>query len=85
MSSGVLGAIGNTPLIELKSLSALLGRRILVKAEHMNPGGSIKDRAALNIVNEFERQGVLVPRDRRAPGAPPGVIVEATGGNTGSA
>ena len=83
VSASVLDTIGNTPLIELKSLSALLGRRILAKAEFLNPGGSIKDRAALSIIDEFEKQGLLVPKNRRAPGTPPGIIVEATGGNTG--
>ena len=83
VAAGILDTIGNTPLIELRSLSALLGRRILAKAEHLNPGGSVKDRAALRIVDEFERKGQLVPRSRRAPGAPAGIIVEATGGNTG--
>ena len=83
IASGVLEAIGNTPLIEIRSLSAMLGRRIFAKAEHMNPGGSVKDRAALRIIDEFERQGLLVPRSRRQPNALPGVIVEATGGNTG--
>jgi cysteine synthase A len=83
VATGILDAIGDTPLIELKTIGAALGCRILAKAEHMNPGGSVKDRAALRIVDEFERQGLLVPRNRRAAGHPVGTIVEATGGNTG--
>lgn len=83
VSEGVLEAIGNTPLIELKSLSAATGCRILAKAEHMNPGGSVKDRPARNIVLEAERAGRLKPRHLRAPGEPAGTIVEGTGGNTG--
>jgi cysteine synthase len=83
VSDGVLESIGNTPLIELRSVGSQLGCRILAKAEHMNPGGSIKDRAALSIVNELEKQGRLVPRSRRASGDAAGTIVEATGGNTG--
>eukprot|EP00698_Gefionella_okellyi_P008662 TRINITY_DN215_c0_g1_i1.p1 TRINITY_DN215_c0_g1~~TRINITY_DN215_c0_g1_i1.p1 ORF type:complete len:341 (+),score=63.61 TRINITY_DN215_c0_g1_i1:81-1103(+) len=71
---GFIGSIGNTPLIELKSLSRLTGRRILAKAEHMNPGGSVKDRAAKWLVEDAERKGLLKPG---------GTIVEGTGGNTG--
>lgn len=67
--------VGNTPLIELKSLSRLTGRRILGKAEFMNPGGSVKDRAALFIINRAEQEGILTPGK--------GVIVEGTAGNTG--
>ena len=61
MDSGIIGAIGNTPLVELKSLSRATGCRILAKCEHMNPGGSVKDRAALWIVERAEREGLLVP------------------------
>jgi cysteine synthase len=78
-------AVGNTPLIELRSLSAATGCTILAKAEFMNPGGSVKDRPALNILRAAERAGKLVPREARAPGAPPQTIVEGTGGNTGVA
>jgi cysteine synthase A len=68
------GAIGNTPLIRLSMLSAYIGRDIYGKAEHLNPGGSVKDRAALGIIEDFERRGLLKPG---------GVVVEGTAGNTG--
>lgn len=71
---GFAGAIGNTPLIEIASLSALTGCRILGKAEFLNPGGSVKDRAALYMVVEAEKKGLLKPG---------GTIVEGTAGNTG--
>jgi cysteine synthase A len=70
----VLGAIGRTPLIKLRRASELTGCTILGKAEFMNPGGSVKDRAALGIVTEAIRQGELKPG---------GTIVEGTAGNTG--
>jgi cysteine synthase len=70
------GAVGNTPLIELCALSRALGRRILGKAESLNPGGSVKDRAARGIVDDAETRGVLQPG---------GTIVEGTAGNTGIA
>jgi cysteine synthase A len=72
--SSILDAIGNTPLIELKSLSAATGRRIFAKCEHLNPGGSIKDRAAKQLIETAEKQGLLKPGSR---------ITEGTGGNTG--
>ncbi len=68
--------IGNTPLIELTKLSAALGRRILGKAEFLNPGGSVKDRAARGILDDAEATGRLPPG---------GTIVEGTAGNTGIA
>ena len=71
---GFAGAIGNTPLIVLPKLSAAIGRTILGKAEFLNPGGSVKDRAARGIVEDFEARGMLVPG---------GTIVEGTAGNTG--
>jgi cysteine synthase A len=71
---GFSGAIGNTPLIRLEMLSAYVGREIFGKAEHLNPGGSVKDRAALGIIEDFERRGLLKPG---------GVVVEGTAGNTG--
>lgn len=83
VTDGVLGAIGNTPLIELRSLSAATGCRILAKAEFMNPGGSVKDRAALNIVARLEADGALTPRHRLGPNERKGTLVEGTGGNTG--
>ncbi len=71
---GLLQSIGNTPLIKLRKASALTGCTILGKAEFLNPGGSVKDRAALFIVRDAERRGLL----RRG-----GLIVEGTAGNTG--
>src|SRR5882757_383291 len=71
---GVEGHIGQTPLLRLRRLSELTGCEILGKAEFMNPGGSVKDRAALGIIEEAEARGVL------RPGA---TIVEGTAGNTG--
>src|ERR1700735_1921921 len=74
--SGFSGAVGNTPLIELRELSRELGRRVLGKAEFLNPGGSVKDRAARGIVDDAEARGALQPG---------GTIVEGTAGNTGIA
>ncbi|WP_207478615.1 cysteine synthase A [Arenibaculum pallidiluteum] len=71
---GFIGAIGGTPLIRLEGPSRLTGCDILGKAEFLNPGGSVKDRAALAIVRDAERMGLLRPG---------GVIVEGTAGNTG--
>src|ERR1041385_2303012 len=71
---GVEGHIGRTPLLRLRRLSELTGCEILGKAEFMNPGGSVKDRAALGIIEEAEARGDL------RPGA---TIVEGTAGNTG--
>jgi cysteine synthase A len=70
----VLEAIGNTPLIKLKGASAATGSTILGKAEFLNPGQSVKDRAALYIIRDAEKKGLLRPG---------GVIVEGTAGNTG--
>jgi cysteine synthase len=72
--SSVVDAIGRTPLIALRRASEATGCRILGKAEFMNPGGSVKDRAALAIIRDAERRGLLRPG---------GVIVEGTAGNTG--
>lgn len=83
---GLLGTIGNTPLIELKSLSEATGCRILAKAEFLNPGGSVKDRPAAYIILDAEEQGLLVPRHLREEGdIKVYTLVEATGGNTGVA
>jgi cysteine synthase A len=71
---GVENHIGNTPLIRLRRLSELTGCEILGKAEFMNPGGSVKDRAALSIILDAEKRGVL------RPGA---TIIGGTAGNTG--
>ena len=73
-AASVIDAIGNTPLIELRAASRATGCRILGKAEFMNPGGSVKDRAALFIVKDAIARGTLKPG---------GVIVEGTAGNTG--
>jgi cysteine synthase len=73
-TKGFNGTIGNTPLIRLKTLSELTGCEILGKAEFLNPGGSVKDRAALGIIEDAEKKGLLKPG---------GVIVEGTAGNTG--
>lgn len=67
-------AIGNTPLIRLTRLSAETGCNILGKAEFQNPGGSVKDRAALYVVRDAEEKGLLKPG---------GTVVEGTAGNTG--
>ncbi len=73
-SGDVIGAVGRTPLIKLQRASELTGCTILGKAEFMNPGGSVKDRAALAIVKDAIARGVLKPG---------GIIVEGTAGNTG--
>jgi len=72
--NGFIGAIGNTPLIRLEGPSKATGCEILGKAEFLNPGGSVKDRAALAIVRDAEQRGLLRPG---------GTIVEGTAGNTG--
>ena len=72
--NGFIGAIGNTPLIRLEGPSKATGCEILGKAEFLNPGGSVKDRAALAIVRDAEKRGLLRPG---------GTIVEGTAGNTG--
>src|SRR6185437_10353014 len=71
---GFIGTIGNTPLIKLRRASEATGCTILGKAEFLNPGGSVKDRAALYIIKDAEERGALRPG---------GVIVEGTAGNTG--
>ena len=71
---GFIDTIGNTPLIKLRQASELTGCTILGKAEFLNPGGSVKDRAALAIITDAEERGLLRPG---------GVIVEGTAGNTG--
>ncbi|WP_426168651.1 cysteine synthase A [Sandarakinorhabdus sp. DWP1-3-1] len=70
----IIALIGNTPLVTLKGPSAETGCTILGKAEFLNPGGSVKDRAALYIIEDAERRGTLLPG---------GTIVEGTAGNTG--
>lgn len=74
IKNGFVGTIGNTPLIRLRKASEETGCEILGKAEFLNPGGSVKDRAALAIITDAERRGLLKPG---------GTIVEGTAGNTG--
>ncbi|MEO1675415.1 MAG: pyridoxal-phosphate dependent enzyme, partial [Pseudomonadota bacterium] len=72
--TSTLDVIGNTPLIKLKRASEETGCTILGKAEFLNPGQSVKDRAALGIIRDAEAKGLLQPG---------GTIVEGTAGNTG--
>src|SRR5579875_3539651 len=74
VADGFVGAVGNTPLIRLARASEQTGCTILGKAEFMNPGGSVKDRAGLAIILDAEQRGAL---------APGGIVVEGTAGNTG--
>ena len=74
VAPSVIEAIGNTPLIRLRRASEATGCEILAKAEFMNPGQSVKDRAALYIIRDAEKKGLLRPG---------GLIVEGTAGNTG--
>ncbi|PJZ65719.1 cysteine synthase A [Leptospira wolffii] len=74
IKKGFVGSIGNTPLIRLNHYSDQTGCEILGKAEFLNPGGSVKDRAALFIIEEAEKKGLLRPG---------GTVVEGTAGNTG--
>src|ERR671937_3202180 len=74
VSEDIVAAIGNTPLIKLERASAATGCHILGKAEFMNPGQSVKDRAARQIILEAEKRGEIRPG---------GLIVEGTAGNTG--
>jgi cysteine synthase len=74
IKNGFLSAVGNTPLIRLNSFSDQTGCEILGKAEFLNPGGSVKDRAALYIIQDAEAKGLLKPG---------GTVVEGTAGNTG--
>jgi cysteine synthase A len=74
IKDGFVGTVGNTPLIRLNSFSEETGCEILGKAEFLNPGGSVKDRAALYIIKDAEEKGELKPG---------GTVVEGTAGNTG--
>src|SRR5438046_10182366 len=74
ISEDIVAAIGNTPLIKLERASAATGCISLGKAEFMNPGQSVKDRAARQIILEAEKRGELKPG---------GLVVEGTAGNTG--
>jgi cysteine synthase len=73
-TKNLLESIGRTPLVHLHRITQGVPVPVLVKCEHMNPGGSIKDRIALAIVDDAERRGVLRPGD---------TLIEATAGNTG--
>ena len=74
IKDGFVGTVGNTPLIRINSFSEETGCEILGKAEFLNPGGSVKDRAALFIIQDAEEKGLLKPG---------GTVVEGTAGNTG--
>lgn len=74
IKDGFVGTVGNTPLIRLNSFCEETGCEILGKAEFLNPGGSVKDRAALYIIQDAEAKGLLKPG---------GTVVEGTAGNTG--
>ncbi len=74
MSYSILDSIGNTPLVEIKRINPFNNVRILAKLEYFNPGGSIKDRAALFMIEQGEKSGELTPGK---------IVIEATSGNTG--
>lgn len=74
MTFSIIDSIGNTPLVEIKKMNPVKGVTILAKLEYMNPGGSVKDRAALYMINEAEKSGELT-KDK--------IVIEATSGNTG--
>ena len=74
MTFSILDCIGNTPLVEITKMNPVEGVRIFAKLEYMNPGGSVKDRAALYMITEAEKSGELTP-DK--------TVIEATSGNTG--
>ena len=73
----ILELIGNTPLVDISSLSPNPSARLLIKLEGQNPGGSVKDRVALSLVEQAERDGLLVP------GKPDQILMEPSSGNTG--
>ena len=73
-AQNVIELVGQTPMVRLQALEPAGGAEIWAKLEYLNPGGSVKDRAALGIVLDAERRGVLTPGS---------TIVEATAGNTG--
>jgi cysteine synthase len=77
LAASVLDLIGNTPLVDISALSPNPAARIYMKLEGQNPGGSVKDRVALSLVEDAEARGVLVP------GKPDQVLLEPTSGNTG--
>ncbi len=73
-SASILDLIGNTPLVEIRRMNPAPRVRVLAKLEYLNPGGSIKDRAALSMIEAAERSGELTPEK---------IVIEATSGNTG--
>ena len=75
ISDSILDAVGGTPLVRMRTLGAGVRPQLLAKVEYMNPGGSIKDRAAISMLEAAERSGALQPG---------GTIVEPTSGNTGT-
>jgi cysteine synthase B len=77
LAASVLDLIGNTPLVDISALSPNPAARIYMKLEGQNPGGSVKDRVALSLIEDAEARGVLVP------GKPDQVLLEPTSGNTG--
>jgi cysteine synthase B len=77
LAASVLDLIGNTPLVDISALSPNPAARLYMKLEGQNPGGSVKDRVALSLVEDAEARGVLVP------GKPDQVLMEPTSGNTG--
>ena len=74
IAKNILGKIGGTPLVEISGKLNRGGARVLAKVEYFNPGGSVKDRIALSMIDDAEKSGTL------APGA---TIIEPTSGNTG--
>ena len=74
MTHSILDTIGHTPLVEIKNLNPNARVKILAKIEYFNPGGSIKDRAALFMIETGEKSGKLTPNK---------TVLEATSGNTG--
>ena len=74
MGHSILDAIGNTPLVEIRKLNPNPRVKVLAKLEYFNPGGSVKDRAALYMIEAAEKSGELTPEK---------TIIEATSGNTG--
>ena len=74
MTHSILDEIGNTPLVEIKRMNPVSGVKIFAKLEYLNPGGSIKDRAALSMIEQGEKSGKLTPGK---------TVIEATSGNTG--
>ena len=74
VKQGFIDLIGDTPLVRLNGVSEATGCEVLGKCEFLNPGGSVKDRAALGIIRDAEARGQLQPG---------GLIVEGTAGNTG--